>query len=241
MRTDAEIKQWIDERGVLTQSELGKHIYGSHQAFINRNKSLIRWWGYVLETKNVKLIKEYQKSRIEKSQRGRFRNDKEKICEIIRSNPKLGYDRMGKLLNGEYDIKVCTDTVKRYYRLLGIKNKWQRSQDVTRLIKTKEFEGLSIKKIVDKLLTNYGIQYHSTTIYRFLRGIFKYSQPAYGGVFRFWKKRRKDIQKMILSDKRLANAGGKRGSRLLSNVYNIKVHPDTFNQYKKEALNQTIN
>lgn len=61
MRTDEEIKKFIDEREVLTRTELSKFIYGYKQ--LGNSRSL-KWWLYVLETKDLTKLKEFAKDKI---------------------------------------------------------------------------------------------------------------------------------------------------------------------------------
>ena len=57
MKTDAEIKEWIDSREAFTQNELSKFIHGYK---INNNKLTRKWWAYVLETKDWTALKDYR-------------------------------------------------------------------------------------------------------------------------------------------------------------------------------------
>ena len=66
MKTDAEIKEFIDGREALTKCELMRFMYlgfVKNQGCMTRPQAK-RWWFYVLETKKWEVLKEYKKEKM---------------------------------------------------------------------------------------------------------------------------------------------------------------------------------
>lgn len=62
MKQDWEIKKFIDENEVLTQSELRIFMYGYRNGkFPTR---FLEWWTYVLETKDWVKMKQHKENKI---------------------------------------------------------------------------------------------------------------------------------------------------------------------------------
>lgn len=110
MKSEAEIKDYIDSRKVLSKIELSKFIYGYKNAHYKTEK----WWLYVLHTKNlVKLYKEKQK-RIYTSC---IHKDKERILELLRTDERLknaGDRNRVKYLKQFYNIEISRPTLQRW-------------------------------------------------------------------------------------------------------------------------------
>ena len=110
LRSEAEIKEFIDSRKVLSKIELSRFIYG----YKNANKKTERWWLYVLQTKNLeKLYKEKQK-RINTSS---LHKDKERILVLFETDERLknaGARNRVKYLKQFYNISVERSTLQKW-------------------------------------------------------------------------------------------------------------------------------
>ena len=114
MKSDGEIKQWIDSKAVLTYNELSRFIYGYKGGTPN---IVNKYWGYVLQTKKWDKIKEYQTSKINNGQLNvnRF----EKIKEIMKTDKRIreaGCKTGSKLLKTLYDITIAPYQFNQYKR-----------------------------------------------------------------------------------------------------------------------------
>ena len=110
LRSEAEIKEFIDSRKVLSKIELGKFIYG----YKNTHQKTDEWWLYVLQTKNLeKLYKEKQK-RINTSC---IHKDKKRILELLKTDERLknsGTRNQVKYLQQFYNISTNRVTLTRW-------------------------------------------------------------------------------------------------------------------------------
>lgn len=120
MKSDNEIKEWIDSREVMTMRELAAFLYGKGNRSTGNPRFLL-WWGYVLQTKNLTDLKLHRERKIitqggwgmvspERVQRAR---------EIILSDPRLlasGYKRGLRILENVYGIKMSITTYKKIKR-----------------------------------------------------------------------------------------------------------------------------
>jgi hypothetical protein len=112
MKCDNEIKQWIDEREVLTKNELSRYMFNCRT---HGNQRLRSWWNYVLETKDWAKLKEYNELKNRKGQPERFK----KFVEIYNNDSrfaKLGKRYTMRLLLELYDFKLSLATAGRYLR-----------------------------------------------------------------------------------------------------------------------------
>jgi len=115
LRTDKEIKDFIDSKEALTQKELSMFIYG-YNSKTNSNKTL-RYWDYVLATKDLVKLKQHKISRehhtdildpiIERIQ-GIYRTD----CRFN----SLGHKSAFKLFKKIYGIDCCESTFRKYHK-----------------------------------------------------------------------------------------------------------------------------
>ena len=122
MKTDAEIKEFIDGREVLTQTDLTRFIYpiwneNSIKKGMSQKYRVKGWWQYVLETK------EWQKLRENKEYKQRTNNLKverfNKFRKIYQSDQRMqefGKRRIRNLLIKVYDLDIPLATLGRYIK-----------------------------------------------------------------------------------------------------------------------------
>lgn len=112
MKTDAEIKEWIDSREAFTQNELNKFIYG----YGNSNGKLTcKWFAYALKTKGWTALRDY---RNKKNRLDYF----ERFYEIYKKDKRLqecGYRKAKKILKNIYNIDYGLKTLQVYYYKLN--------------------------------------------------------------------------------------------------------------------------
>lgn len=63
MKTDKEIRDFIDSKEVLTQRELNEFIYGYWKTVIP-GTTIYKYWQYVLQTKDWKKLRNYRENKI---------------------------------------------------------------------------------------------------------------------------------------------------------------------------------
>jgi len=119
--TDEEIKNFIDSREVLTIQELCKVIFPNHKAKGGKYKgSMIRWWEYVLRTKDWKLLREYQEKKINE---GNFNHKNfNKYKDIHEKDTRVresGTRRTQAILREVYDLKLARSVISSYKRKLN--------------------------------------------------------------------------------------------------------------------------
>ena len=115
MRTDEEIKEWIDSREALTKNELYEFKRG-HKRYGGRdNVWLKKWWDYVLKTKDWEKLREYREHKIEN---WNVNTDKYKrFHEIIEEDKRLlvfGSRYLKKWLKKHYNLELARSTIQRY-------------------------------------------------------------------------------------------------------------------------------
>ncbi len=110
LKSDEEIKDFIDSRKALTKRELSVFIYGQKSG----NPRVDKFWGYVLETKNWKDLKEYQRK---KNRLDIFENFK-KIYKKDKRLQENGIKNITKLLKEIYNIKLSYSTLSKYLNIL---------------------------------------------------------------------------------------------------------------------------
>jgi len=118
MKTDAEIKEFIDGREVLTQTELGMFIYPDSQRKISGSSGRTkRWWAYVLKVKNWKKLREHKeyKQRTNNLKVERF-NKFRKIYQSDQRMQEFGKRRIRNLLIKVYDLDIPLATLGRYIK-----------------------------------------------------------------------------------------------------------------------------
>lgn len=110
MKSDAEIKEWIDSKDALSKLELGRFLYG----YKNANNVTNKWWFYVLQTK--KLTKLYQ-YKIDKINKAGIRNDKEYIQKLLENDIRLkqaGTRNQVAYLKKFYNINISRATLMKW-------------------------------------------------------------------------------------------------------------------------------
>ena len=113
MKTDEEIKEFIDNRDVLTKSDIARFMYGNKESTSRVN----RWWDYVLETKDWGKLKKLREDKI-------YNNcgqlNKERYIEFKKIYKKdkrlhtMGKISIQRLLNNGYDFHIPLSTIQRY-------------------------------------------------------------------------------------------------------------------------------
>jgi hypothetical protein len=118
LRSDKEIKEFIDSREALTQRELMLFMHNTMDFQIRYTRDL-KWWAYVLDTKDWQKLKAYKHFKInEKNIKSGHYNEYKKIYfkdERIRNSGVRGNR---KLLKSIYDIHVSLSSIKRYRRYI---------------------------------------------------------------------------------------------------------------------------
>lgn len=116
MKTDEEIKDFIDSREVLTRIELVEFIYGQKN---KRHKTAFpkvqKYWLYVLQTKDMVKLRKYAE---EKIRIGNHRKDAERIRTIIAEDERFncGSKKASKLMNDIYNIRISRSIVNNYLK-----------------------------------------------------------------------------------------------------------------------------
>lgn len=110
MKSELEIKEFIDSREVLSKNELGRFIYG----YKNSHELTLKWWLYVLHNKNLVKLKKYQK------EKETHNSQKERILGLISKDKRLrecGTRKMIKILNEIYNIKTNRRSIQHWREL----------------------------------------------------------------------------------------------------------------------------
>lgn len=113
MKNEIEIKKFIDKRKALTKKELIQYIYDIYGGANYRSKIFLKWWNYVLKTKNWKDLRELfeQREKLDKFK---------KFKEIIKKDKRvleLGCDRGIRFLYKHYNFKISVPTFTKYKAL----------------------------------------------------------------------------------------------------------------------------
>ena len=113
--SENEIKQWIDGKDTVTQTELMKFMRGYYTG--KRYGRFSKWWLYVIETKNLTKLREYA---VQKQQQGRFNiklfNEIKKAYIKDTRIQEAGVKMGTKLLNSLYGINVAITTYRSYLK-----------------------------------------------------------------------------------------------------------------------------
>ena len=122
MKSDQEIKCWIDNREVLTRAELANLIC-NHNLKTTRMESptIRRWWDYILKTKDSIKLREYAEYKIKDKQRGKFKKFDE-FKEIYLKDERLkttGKRAGARLLKNVYNIVISPNAYQRHKRSLS--------------------------------------------------------------------------------------------------------------------------
>lgn len=119
MKTDSEIKEFIDSKEALTQKELAEWMYDNKWRSTQR---LYKWWDYVLQTKNWDDLKEYRDNKINNGnpkteERARFKE----YLKLYNSDGRIsknGKRYISKLLKEVYNFEIPYVTIGRYNKLI---------------------------------------------------------------------------------------------------------------------------
>jgi len=127
LKTDTEIKDWIDEREVLTQNELSRFMWGYVGSYsLTKNgkvhqTKLGAWWDYVLNSKNLEKLKQYKQNKIYANKQN-FHKQKDKICEILKTDERFvcPAEKAIPLFKKIYKINVSEHAINKYKKEIGI-------------------------------------------------------------------------------------------------------------------------
>lgn len=255
MKTDKEIKEFIDSREVLTQNELSHFMYGHSCPVITYAKNgkeyqnkIMGWWGYVLKTKDWGKLRKYKKSHtIGFGRYSHFHKDKKIIEKIVKKyfgNKRLTLSDVRELLKEKYNIAVSAHTLDNYRIRMGIESNIEANYRKLLLLEkdpdlnclsvlkaSKEFERKYKEKLSKYVIKNYRA---SETKYKKIR----YGGHELGGREKGWLERKNKVLRILKRDKRFFNMGCYKGNNLLFNAYGIKLHPVTLGKYKRESENK---
>lgn len=122
MRTEDEVKKFIDDREALTVTELSYFIYKNRKG---ANKRIRRWWGYVLDTKNWVKLREYKEKKMAGCDNGKRLMTVDEFSEIYKKDPRFqgkGYRAIFSLLKKAYNFPGSCSTVHRLYNNMKVLN-----------------------------------------------------------------------------------------------------------------------
>jgi hypothetical protein len=116
MKTDSEIKEFIDSKEAITKSELCVFIYGYSGGSVHNKKSsmLNKFWDYVLETKDWKKQREHKEKKLKLDKFPAFK----KIYKNDKRIRELGSTSAIKLLKIIYNMHVSRSTFSKYKKML---------------------------------------------------------------------------------------------------------------------------
>ena len=119
--TDEEIKNFIDSRDVLTVQELYRFVFPDQKTKYGKIEGkLVRWWEYVLKTKDWKLLREYREKKINE---GNFNHKNfNKYKDIHEKDTRVresGTRRTQAILREVYDLKLARSVISSYKRKLN--------------------------------------------------------------------------------------------------------------------------
>lgn len=112
MKTNEEIKKFIDSKTVLTKSELCIFFYGEdrHSGLTPR---LQKWWDYVLETKNLVALKLYREQKIRNFPNENFFKFRDLYLKDKRFQI-FGTRKLQRLLKEVYNLNFTRNTIHSY-------------------------------------------------------------------------------------------------------------------------------
>ena len=249
MKTDTEIKEWIDSKEVFTLTELSKFIFGSSQPLITKreeseegiwvNKPLYKWWGYSLKNKNLAKMKSYKKYKM-RPKDSLWHKNKSTIEGVIRENKELSGREIKTLLEGKYNIKIELQAILFYKKRLGIEGKIQANHRKVLIAEADpELKKLSTPKACKAFRDKYSEDLSHYVLQHFRNGSTKYRGHSkyMGERYVSQRAKKQKIMGILAEDKRFFECGGDKGSKFLLGMYGIKVHQDTLYNYKKEFIN----
>jgi len=248
MKTDEEIKEFIDGREALTQSELSQFIYGSSRSLSNYrpkwgrdydNKSIAKWWGYAIKHKDWGKMREYKKYKM-RAKPSLFRKERDTIEGVItKFNNELSTPEIVSLLKDKYDVTTPRCLIIQYRKRLGLESKIESNHRKVLILEAdSELKKLSAPKASKAFKEKYGEELSKYIIHHYRQGGTKYKKyKKYMGE-RYIKQRakKKKVINILRNDERFFNRGCRNGRKLLKECYNIDLHPDTIHNYKKEFL-----
>lgn len=123
MKSEQEIKDWIDSREVLTRRDLARFMYESKLRPGTKSRpKFYRMWDYVLETKDWNKLKEYLTSK--HSEGGKKNRDQDKFNAYKKAyNSDIRIRTYGKRLSQKilklhHNLELGTSTINRYKKCL---------------------------------------------------------------------------------------------------------------------------
>ena len=124
MKSDEEIKEFIDNKEALTATELTKFIYpdwnkNSIKKGMSQKYRVAKWWEYVLNTKNWEKLREYKEQKITNGNKNIERFNR--FREIYLTDPRfreIGRRRASKLIKRIYGFDIPVSTMERYLKAI---------------------------------------------------------------------------------------------------------------------------
>lgn len=239
MKTDGEIKEWIDSRDVLTLNELSFFIYGSSQGCSPRAKPLFNGWLYALEKKDLAKMNLYRENKRRKFI-GKFRADKDEIKRIMTLEcGGLSIRAIRDLLLSKYGKKVNTSLICGYQKKFGIKNKVDIKRNAIEwAMGNAIIKDLSDGEICAKIKEKFGIRVSPSTIWRHKKIEVTYK---FGGMRKIDRDNRDRVMTILQQDERIRDNGYKTSQKYLEQLYGIQLCQATISKYKtlyKKQINQ---
>ena len=114
LKTDQEIKEFIDSKEVLSKNDLGRFVYG-HKA--SSNSVINRHWLYVIQTKDLIKLKKYAYDK--EQHKDRLDPILERIAGIYRTDPRfnsIGGKSAYKLFKRLYGVDCTERTFQKYHK-----------------------------------------------------------------------------------------------------------------------------
>lgn len=121
MKSDPEIKEWIDSKEALTKNELGKFIYGYKASTVS--PKVEKYWLYVIETKDLMKLKKYAYDK--EQHKDRLDPILERIAGIYRTDPRfnsIGGKSAYKLFKRLYGVDCKERTFQKYHKKVKNEN-----------------------------------------------------------------------------------------------------------------------
>lgn len=116
MKSESEIKEFIDSREVLTKYELVQFIYGERNRGELKANITRKFWEYTLATKDWKSLKKYQQLRIRIGGRPDFISKLTKISKSDKRLLEFGRYKLTQLLKDQYNITISRATAGKFIK-----------------------------------------------------------------------------------------------------------------------------
>ena len=116
MKTDTEIKEFIDSREVLSKNDLCEFVYGIRRGYTSHER-IYKWWEYVLRTKEWSKLRCYKEHKINNGNFGveNFNKYKEIYDKDLRIR-EAGSRKAQKILENVYSFHLARNIIINYKR-----------------------------------------------------------------------------------------------------------------------------